>query len=331
MRALKTLVFLAVITIPLIGFGPYLCRAANQNWSLLLLAPNIYSASVGNKSLAQDIAAQVISGTSFSSGDRETKLIEEVNYGFINWLLTGNLLYEAFKSILPNGWSNNDTGIEIFIKFLQENPKYAEKFSEYLEIQSRRNDLKAEQACLTDKEIEAVIKNGVLVREWNSTVEINGTSWPCNYKEYVLEGEKTLTLLKMTIYTNETVVDPYITVNSFPLVAYIWPFGWLCFGEDWYLHIRAPYIIEYNGQLYYEAAIFVNYINAKVEQYGYVAIAIGALIGAALGAAGGPVTGAIEAAITALVTSLMVLNFQEEANLALVIAQGAAAQGNFTE
>ena len=327
----SVLVIFFAATILTIGTGIIpMYRASSQNWSLPLLVLSVFSASSGNNPAAADTNTSTL-----SSQYRETKLIKEVNDGFKNWLLNDGKS-SAFTLTLAYGW-NNETGLKLFSEFLQKNPNYAEKFNEYMEIQSKKNDLKAEQACLTDQEIEELITYGTVVNKWNSTIEINGTNWPCNYREYVLQkGEETLRLLKIIIYANETIIDPYIAVTAWPLIAYIWPFGWICFGQDVYLHIRAPYIIEYNGQQYSEAAMFVNYIHSKVDEVlaggGLAGAAIGAILGAALGARAGPVGAAIGAIIGAVIGVFiipsMLSNFRNEADLALTRAGDFFAKGN---
>ena len=298
MKKIRGLLVLAVFIVPLFCFGLYTHGVVNQN-CCIPLAVSILSFDSNKDNLAGKGAdiPQATAGTPFITQGQEAKLVREITNGFRNWLLRGGLLLKVLSQV--QGW-NNETGLKLFIEFLQENPKYFSKFNKYVELLSRRNDMRAEQACLTDKEIEEVVSQGTVVAEWNGTIEINGTSYPCNYKRYVLNrGEETLKLLKIMIYVNGTVVDPYIAVTAWPLIAYIWPWGWINFGEDVYLHIRAPYTTKINGELIYEADLFVLYINHQVERLGYVATVIGAAIGAAVGELAGSVPGAVVGAIMA--------------------------------
>ncbi|MEM2778475.1 MAG: hypothetical protein QXH00_07290 [Candidatus Jordarchaeales archaeon] len=273
---------------------------------------------------------QVILSSLQSPCEVKTKemLEKEISRGFLRWLAQDEAKSKVFISTIATK-VNNETILELFSEFLQENPKYIDVFNEYIEHQSMLNDLMTEQACLTDEEIEEAVKYGTIIADWNGTIEINGTCWPCNYKTYELNKDgKTLKLCKITVYANSEVIDPYISVSAFPLIAPIWPWGWVNFGEDVYLHIRAPHFIEVNGTPFFEATAFVYYINYLLDSYGAVAIAISGILGAALASKAGNLPGAVAGALAGLITAEIIAKLRYEANLALERSIAAYMQGN---
>ncbi len=99
--------------------------------------------------------------------------------------------------------------------------------------------------------INYVVQNGELLNQWNTTSEINGTTYTSIFKEYSLEiNGTTLTVVKVTIMSSDGTVifDPYLYVHkvdlfylTFVIISWIpfWGIYVPCYyGWDIYSYVR---------------------------------------------------------------------------------------------
>ncbi|MHA1645300.1 MAG: hypothetical protein ACTSV0_09735 [Candidatus Freyarchaeota archaeon] len=143
----------------------------------------------------------------------------------------------------------------------------------YDQVLAQWNTFKMQELtkAIVAMDVDYVVQNGELLNEWNTTSEVNGTTYTSMFKEYSLEvNGTTLTVVKVTIMSSNgtLIVDPYLYVHKVDLfylqfVWVSWPWWGVyvpCYyGWDIYSYIR--YSNDPSDAGYSESALFL----AKAE------------------------------------------------------------------
>ena len=141
---------------------------------------------------------------------------DTINQGFRQWqkqkIESGEL--QPFKSLR-----------DLFFQFLYESPENAEYFSLYDKLLHQENQILEQQQLpktnLIFENIDLIVNNGTLIREWNETTTSNGTGFITICQSYSLEiNGTTLNATKVTIISSDGTVirDPYIMIRKTDLI-----------------------------------------------------------------------------------------------------------------
>ncbi|MHA1579689.1 MAG: hypothetical protein ACTSUQ_08680 [Candidatus Freyarchaeota archaeon] len=137
---------------------------------------------------------------------------------------------------------DNETARNMLFAFLSESPAYRDQFRLYDRLLSREIELKIEnitrQVHEAFKNINLIMEEGRLIREWNTTVTINGENCTAINRVYELEVNGTvLTFVKVSIYSPDGVeiADPYGMLVANPLGYWtsVWVWTWFPFAGFW--------------------------------------------------------------------------------------------------
>ncbi|MGQ9720951.1 MAG: hypothetical protein ACUVXA_06460 [Candidatus Jordarchaeum sp.] len=149
--------------------------------------------------------------------------------------------------------ATSETVTPLFFQFLDENPRYKEAFKLYDQVLAQENDYKMQELtkAIIAMDVNYVVQNGELLNQWNTTSEVNGTTYTSMFKEYSLEiNGTTLTVVKVTIMSSDgtVIVDPYLYVHKvnlfylqFVIISWIpyWGIYVPCYyGWDIYSYVR---------------------------------------------------------------------------------------------
>ena len=154
-------------------------------------------------------------------------LQNSINQGFKKWQIQNS------RVLMSKAAPDNEKLKSLLFSFLDQNPEYREQFKLYDKLQSREIEQKIEnitrQAHESFKNIDLVIKQGKLIREWNTTTTINGENCTAINRVYELEiNGTTQTVIKVSIYNpNGTeIIDPYVYLIVNPLIYWGWFWVW---------------------------------------------------------------------------------------------------------
>ncbi|MHA1579539.1 MAG: hypothetical protein ACTSUQ_07920 [Candidatus Freyarchaeota archaeon] len=147
---------------------------------------------------------------------------DTINQGFRQWqkqkIESGEL--QPFKS-----QPDNETLRDLFFQFLYESPENAEFFSLYDKLLHQENQILEQQQLpktnLIFENIDLIVNDGTLIREWNKTITSNGTEFITMCQSYSLEiNGTTLNATKVTIISSDGTVirDPYIMIRKTDLI-----------------------------------------------------------------------------------------------------------------
>nr|MDO8075935.1 hypothetical protein [Candidatus Freyarchaeota archaeon] len=129
---------------------------------------------------------------------------DTINQGFRQWqkqkIESGEL--QPFKS-----QPDNESLRDLFFQFLYESPENAEFFSLYDKLLHQENQILEQQQLpktnLIFENIDLIVNNGTLIREWNETTTSNGTEFITMCQSYSLEiNGTTLNATKVTIISS---------------------------------------------------------------------------------------------------------------------------------
>ncbi|MEX2706628.1 MAG: hypothetical protein Q6352_015455 [Candidatus Freyrarchaeum guaymaensis] len=189
------------------------------------------------------------------------KIQNSLNHGFQKWIKQHSIKFTLFNA-------TSETVTPLFFRFLDENPRYKEAFKLYDQVLAQWNTLKMQELtkAIVAMDVDYVVQNGELLNQWNTTSEVNGTTYTSMFKEYSLEvNGTTLTVVKVTIISSDgtVIVDPYLYVHKvdlfylqFVVISWLPFYGiWVpCYyGWDIYSYIRYPNDPEWN-----EAVLFLE-------------------------------------------------------------------------
>ncbi|MBS7250248.1 MAG: hypothetical protein KIH08_06610 [Candidatus Freyarchaeota archaeon] len=167
---------------------------------------------------------------------------------------------------------DNETLKSTLFAFLEENSEYREQFKLYDKLLSLEIEQKIENITRrvheSFKNIDLIMKQGQLVREWNETVTIDGENCTAINRVYELEVNGTiLTFIKVSIYSlgGVMVKDPYGMLVANPLVYWTWVWGgwftWylvpVVYGMDYLSYTRFPGEPSNEANLYYADLLWV--------------------------------------------------------------------------
>ncbi|MEM3563226.1 MAG: hypothetical protein QXR19_08355 [Candidatus Jordarchaeaceae archaeon] len=256
-RKLKIFFVVFLIAIMMgIGTGVVTAQAykvPDTNYLTLGISLIVQNVQVVNPLDAKTIA-RIESGSLTQQEIEEYKNIlqESINQGFKKWQVQhlGELRY--------SGKPNNETVKSLLFAFLEENSKYREQFKLFDKLLSLEIEQKIEnitrQVHESFKNINLIIKQGQLMREWNTTTTINGKNCTTINRVYELEiNATTQTVVKVSIYSSNgtEIIDPYIYIICNPLVywgwfwVWSWPLGYwvyvpVLYGYDFLAYARFP-------------------------------------------------------------------------------------------
>ncbi|MEX2725543.1 MAG: hypothetical protein Q6367_016755, partial [Candidatus Freyarchaeota archaeon] len=179
--------------------------------------------------------------------------MKSLSLDFNLWLMKNSTIR---TTIMSN--PSNETIAQLFFSFLRENPKQAKIFAEYDKLLSQKNMLQEQQRQPKIEEefqnINLIVEQGEIVREWRTVKTVNGTEVTSVYREYSLEiNGTTQNVLKITVYSSdETVIsDPYIRISRTPLICWIWSWQWwwfalvpILYGYDVFAYTHFTYLEE---------------------------------------------------------------------------------------
>ena len=198
-------------------------------------------------------------------------LQESINRGFKKWQVQRSGILMRDYGALIGSKPDNETARNMLFTFLSESPAYRDQFRLYDRLLSREIELKIEnitrQVHEAFKNINLIIDEGRLIREWNTTVTINGENCTAINRVYELEINGTvLTFVKVSIYSPDGVeiADPYGMLVANTLVYYtwylwwppgswwpIWIYGPVVYGMDYLAYTRFPGEPSLEAQEYY--------------------------------------------------------------------------------
>ncbi|MFB0562073.1 MAG: hypothetical protein ACETWM_12790 [Candidatus Lokiarchaeia archaeon] len=195
---------------------------------------------------------QVISPMSMIDMKMEDTM-KSLSLDFNRWLMKNSTM-----SLTMMNNPSNETVAQLFFSFLRENPKQAKLFAEYDRLLSQKNRLQEQERQL---EIEAefqninmIVEQGEIVREWSTVKIVNGTEVTSVYREYAMEiNGTTQSVLKITVYSSDGTVisDPYIRISRTPLICWIWSWQWwwfalvpILYGYDVFAYSHFTYLEE---------------------------------------------------------------------------------------
>ncbi|MEX2753694.1 MAG: hypothetical protein Q6366_017730 [Candidatus Freyarchaeota archaeon] len=202
-------------------------------------------------------------------------LQESINQGFKRWQIQNS----RFSMSRPT--LDNETLKSMLFAFLDQNPGYQEQFKLYDKLLSLEIEQKIEnitrQVHESFKNINLIIKQRQLVREWNTTTTIKGENCTAINRVYEMEiNGTTLTFVKVSIYSPNGVeiADPYGMLVANMLVYYtwflwwppgswwpIWIFGPVVYGMDYLCYTRFPGEPSHEAEFYYASVMCVLYIE----------------------------------------------------------------------
>ncbi|MGQ9723165.1 MAG: hypothetical protein ACUVXA_17820 [Candidatus Jordarchaeum sp.] len=181
--------------------------------------------------------------------------MKSLSLDFNRWLMKNST-----RSLTMMNHPSNETLAPLFFSFLRENPTQAKLFAEYDRLLSEKNRLLEQERQL---EIEAefqninlIVEQGEIVREWSTVKTVNGTEVTSVYREYAMEiNGTTQSVLKVTVYSSDGTVisDPYIRISRTPLICLIWSWQWWCwrfvlvpilYGYDVFAYAHFTYLEE---------------------------------------------------------------------------------------
>ncbi|MFB0561140.1 MAG: hypothetical protein ACETWM_07985 [Candidatus Lokiarchaeia archaeon] len=180
----------------------------------------------------------------------KSTLQDSINQGFKKWQM------QHLKELGYRGEPDNETVRSMLFAFLEENSEYWEQFKLYDQLYSLEMELKMEN--LTKQVLEAlkntdlIMEQGQLVREWNTTITIDGENCTAINQVYELEVNGTiLTFIKVSIYSPDGVKisDPWAMMLSSKLIYWtkVWIWTWFPFLGYW---LPVPVWYGSNFQLY---------------------------------------------------------------------------------
>ncbi|MHA1209960.1 MAG: hypothetical protein ACTSP1_13950 [Candidatus Freyarchaeota archaeon] len=204
-----------------------------------------------------------------------------INQGLIKWM-TKNLTMWT-KTLATT--TNNESALQLFMQFLNENPLYQEHFKSYTmalmcyyETLERKNIL---EASMIDSHF--IIGTGEIIKEWNVSKVIDGQPFTFICKQYSLEvNGTTYTAVKAEAYNKDGILiaDPDIYVKAPPYYysywyPWPWPWGqWIVYGQDDYYYTHFRYTVEIGGITYNET---FWYLMDATEECNYDEIVITAI------------------------------------------------------
>jgi hypothetical protein len=265
----------------------------NQNGGATQLVTGLNSetiAKIENQALTREEIPEI-----------KDKIQSSLNQGFQKWAKQKSIKFTLFNA-------TSETVTPLFFQFLNENPHYREAFKLYDQVLAQENDFKMQELTknILAVDMNYVVQNGELLNQWNTTSEINGTTYTSIFKEYSLDvNGTTLTVVKVTIMSSDgtVIVDPYLYVHKFDLfylqfVIISWlPFWGIyvpCYyGWDIYSYIRYPNDPEWNDAvLFLEKAYWDLMVEPQLQLWtvstyciGFYALCIIPALGEAAAAA----------------------------------------------
>jgi hypothetical protein len=264
------LVASAVIIVILLGIGTGLVMAPayklpETNYlalGMILLNQN-GGATQSITGLDSETLAKIEDGSLIREEIPEIKdqLQNSLNHGFQKWTKQNSIKFTILNT-------TSETVTPLFFQFLDENPGYKEAFKLYDRVLAQENDFKMQELtkAIMAMDVNYVVQNGELLNEWNTTTEINGTTYTQMFKEYSLDvNGTTLTVVKVTIMGSDgtVIVDPYLYVHKFDLfylqfvwVAWPWWGIWVPCYYGWDIYYYMRYANE--DPSYSESALFLG-------------------------------------------------------------------------
>ncbi|MEM2144107.1 MAG: hypothetical protein QW279_02005 [Candidatus Jordarchaeaceae archaeon] len=213
-----------------------------------------------------------------------------INQGLTKWMTRNITMWSKTLSTT----SNNLSALQLFMQFLNENPKYQEHFKnyntalmKYYEALERKNILEASTI-----DSHYIIENGQIVKEWNISRTISNISSTIICKEYRIEVNGTLyTAVKAEVYNEDgtLISDPDVYVKAPPYYYWYWfpwpwPFGQIIvYGQDEYIYVHFRDLVEVNGVLYPEMALYLWDVTEEVSVKEIIVVALTIIMSTALG------------------------------------------------
>ncbi|MHA1362955.1 MAG: hypothetical protein ACTSP1_10600 [Candidatus Freyarchaeota archaeon] len=198
------------------------------------------------------------------------KLQNTLNQGFLKWTKQNSIRFTLLNA-------TSETVTPLFFEFLEDCPAYREVLKLYDRLLAQENDFKMQQITKTivAMDVNYVVRNGDLLKEWNTTTESNGTTYTHMFKEYSMNvNGTTLTVVKVTVISSDgtVITDPYLYVHKVDLfylqfvVISWWPYYgiWVpvYYGYDIYHYMR----YGNENPSYSESALFLGEVyNQLVE------------------------------------------------------------------
>lgn len=229
---------------------------------------------------------------------------------------------------------------------MSESPENAELFNYYDELLSQENQILEQQRLpetnLIFENIDLIVNNGTLIREWNKTTTSNGTEFITICQSYSLEiNGTTLNAVKVTIISsNGTVIqDPYIMIRKTDLIFWtgywqtvtyyvpVWTiFGiiWIPKTELWWIPVPILYGYDFACFVHFplpEKVLWMSDIVYELSQNPGYSVAGTFVSGAISGITAAvllnlfPGVGQVASAIAGLVIALVVATANPIANI----------------
>jgi hypothetical protein len=171
------------------------------------------------------------------------ELLSVINNGFREWAKQDKLRYLNLL-IFPERESSK----MYFSQFLSENPEYKNYIIQYVDMIS---EIHASMVpTLSQAYCDLIVEKGEVTDQWEYNTTIDGNEFTVTCTMYELNVNGTVQkLVKANFYNSEGVqiADPYAGVFLYYIPAYVWPWGWLVIGENFYFNIRFTYPNESNA------------------------------------------------------------------------------------
>lgn len=244
----------------------------SDNISPLILVANQKQINEINTLEEYSKQGQVISPMSMIDMKME-EATKSLSLDFNQWLMKNSTI---ILTMMNN--PSNETVAQLFFSFLRENPKQAKLFAEYDRLLSQKNRLQEQERQLDIEaefqNINMIVEQGEIVREWSTVKIVNGTEVTSVYREYAMEiNGTTQSVLKITVYSSDGTVisDPYIRISKTPLICWIWSWQWWWFAlvPIWYGHD----VFAYTHFTYLEADLWYADMVQRVANPNYSIIA----------------------------------------------------------
>ena len=212
-------------------------------------------------------------------------LQDSINQGFTKWQIQHS--QELGHKSIPD----NESMRSMLFTFLGETPAYQEQFKLYDKLNSLKIEQQLESITKQVHEqfqnIDLIIEQGELVREWNTTITIGGENCTAINRVYEREINGTMqSVIKVSICSpNGTeIIDPYIYLIRNPLVYWSWFWGgwftWyylpVLYGYDYLFYARFPadYPKPIPEAMVYTGALFDS-LSRQTDEWNIAIAAIG--------------------------------------------------------
>ena len=213
-----------------------------------------------------------------------------INQGLMKWMTKNSTMW--MKTLATT--NDNESALQLFTQFLNENPKYQEHFKKYDSALMHYFEALERKSMLETSSVDShfIIKNGEIIEEWNVSTVIDGEPFTFICKQYSLEiNGTTYTAVKAEAYNEDgkLIADPDIYVKAPPYYYWYWfwwPWPWgqtIVYGQDDYMYTHFRYTVEIGGITYNET---LWYLLDVTEECNYdeiiitaITIALGGVVG----------------------------------------------------